>query len=359
MTKPQKPTAKAQFARTETHAMFKSKTQPKDPPADWKAKSTVEGVCKEAARIEDNFSLHVEGEKIVDHIYGKFTPTEVYESVKKRYEEMKDAGERIRYDQGVLVSGVMSYPNSEPDADFYSWLMDTQQWLIDKYGDKLLSVVVHYDESHPHCHFFCADLETLSVIGLDPCKTARQAEEKKRKESQLIADEKIASDPRSEEEKEANPLKVEVYVPKMKAQKQALSAWLDDYHQSVSVKYDHQRDTGAVRARKHGTPRQVRTKLALEAQEKALLNQAEELAKREEELKEKTEKYLRMAKDLRVHMLNTYDKSKVYDGLIEQLNDEVTRLQNSGKAAEATALAGKINALRIKTPSKQPRATLS
>ena len=32
-------------------------------------------------------------------------------------------------------------------------MMDTLKWLKNKYGDRLKSVVVHNDESHPHLHF--------------------------------------------------------------------------------------------------------------------------------------------------------------------------------------------------------------
>lgn len=39
----------------------------------------------------------------------------------------------------------------------------TVDFLREKYGDKLFSVVEHLDESHPHIHFYAVDFENLNA----------------------------------------------------------------------------------------------------------------------------------------------------------------------------------------------------
>ena len=59
---------------------------------------------------------------------------------------------KIRKDGHVLLAGVISV-----NAEFERWddyKLTCIEWLQDKYGDRLQSVVEHTDEDHPHLHFF-------------------------------------------------------------------------------------------------------------------------------------------------------------------------------------------------------------
>lgn len=103
------------------------------------------------------------------------TPTKVLERIVKEVEKRKTAlreiaskggkVRRIRWDQHVLVSGVVSYPvdwkSLRPDPDgiatYANWKKDVVEFLRDHYakvGGELVGVVEHIDEPYPHLHFY-------------------------------------------------------------------------------------------------------------------------------------------------------------------------------------------------------------
>lgn len=62
-------------------------------------------------------------------------------------------GRKLRKDGHVLLAGVVSLP-AERAADWPQFRADTLDWLREKYGDRLRSVIEHTDEAHPHLHFY-------------------------------------------------------------------------------------------------------------------------------------------------------------------------------------------------------------
>ncbi|HCI52344.1 MAG TPA: recombinase [Gallionella sp.] len=78
---------------------------------------------------------------------------------------------KIRKDGHVLLAGVISV-----NAEFAHWddyKRDCIEWLQDKYGDQLKSVVEHTDEGHPHMHFFVVPRDGERFDGLHEGEKAR------------------------------------------------------------------------------------------------------------------------------------------------------------------------------------------
>jgi hypothetical protein len=67
-------------------------------------------------------------------------------------------GRKLRKDGLCVAAGVVSFPRSR-ESDWPAFRTATVIWLKKKYGDRLLSVVEHTDEEHPHLHFFLVPLE--------------------------------------------------------------------------------------------------------------------------------------------------------------------------------------------------------
>ncbi len=326
----------AQFTSINSYALKTTTSRPKNPPADWTPKTTVEGVCGEGMHME-GFDQHLTKPVDVDLVFGMH-PMDLYTDIKARFKEIKKSGVRIKADQSVMCSGIVSYPATEVDDNFFMWLDDSMNFLKEKYGDKLKSIVVHYDESHLHAHYFLADMKTLSVNELDPTRIARVSEENKKKAAG-----------KNEEGKW-------IYAPKMQAQKDALKEWLDDYHEKVSSKYGHERDIGARKGRIYGTTRQVKQKLEIIKEKKELETWEMSLRRNEEELKQKRDKLMNFAnqllegqKQLETEKVAVVEKSATFDLLIEQLQVEVERLKAIGDTKTATIVGSRIVEMRQKS----------
>ena len=64
---------------------------------------------------------------------------------------------KIRADQNTLFSVVLSFPGEMASADpeaVKDWERRSVQWLKQEYGDRLMTVVRHVDEAHPHLHAY-------------------------------------------------------------------------------------------------------------------------------------------------------------------------------------------------------------
>jgi len=85
-------------------------------------------------------------------LYG-MPPLDVLPLIDEWADQAKDAqGRKLRKDANCVIIGVASLPRAMED-EFPQFAEDTLEWLKEKYGDRLKSVVVHNDESHPHLHF--------------------------------------------------------------------------------------------------------------------------------------------------------------------------------------------------------------
>lgn len=138
---------------------------------------SVQQILDEAAR-EPEFSLHVESPKPPNLVYG-LTP----QQVRKTHDEIVAAGfvdatladgsvarRGIRKDRHSLLTAVASYPllmsqvaDGSADREGYErWIELNVRWLKETFGDRLVSVVEHVDEEHPHIHAFILPLGDVS-----------------------------------------------------------------------------------------------------------------------------------------------------------------------------------------------------
>ncbi|NTH46625.1 hypothetical protein G6K98_15965 [Agrobacterium rhizogenes] len=130
---------------------------------------------------------------------------------------------RIRQDQNTLVGIVLSHPatmaedkeNPNIRSDVESWQARSVAWLQGLYGEKLVTVVRHEDESHPHLHaYVLPDDSEMKAGPLHPGFLAKAAVKEAR--------------PRpSEDDKNLNKRADAAY-------KSAMREWLNDYHTKVS-----------------------------------------------------------------------------------------------------------------------------
>lgn len=84
---------------------------------------------------------------------------------------------KIRADQNTLFSVVLSFPGEMASADpeaVRDWERRSVQWLKQEYGSRLMTVVRHVDEAHPHLHAYgLADDPEMRVALLHPGYAAK------------------------------------------------------------------------------------------------------------------------------------------------------------------------------------------
>ena len=313
-----------QFARVESFGLNASK-QAKTK----KNKTTILGVCAEAARIE-GYTGHVSNVEPADVIYG-INPMDLYHQIEANFNSQniirKEKGGKSRQKDSLLMTaGVFSYPSEVIDDEFYRWQADCIEYLKKEYGDKFKSAVMHMDESHPHLHFFLCDLKTLRVDGgLDPAKTDQH-------KSRMLKDGSAIG------------------------QKQALEAFQNRFHESVGGRYGHARKNGS-RARLHGAPAWIRSLLggmaAINAEKVHLsdeklrledekLRQAETRARTQEQakfLREKSRDVLELEKRFTAGLLKL---TQYFD----EQEAKQKALITAGKIGEAQAVRKAFEALR-------------
>lgn len=101
---------------------------------------------------EDGACPHINNPGEPTLLYG-MPPLDVLPLIDEWADQAKDAqGRKLRKDANCVIIGVASLPRAMED-EFPQFAEDTLEWLKEKYGDRLKSVVVHNDESHPHLHF--------------------------------------------------------------------------------------------------------------------------------------------------------------------------------------------------------------
>lgn len=130
----------------------------------------------------------------------------------------------IRKDQNTLAGLIFSHPvsmdeyrgSAEVRRDVSAWEQQSIEWLRAQYEDRLVSVVRHTDESHPHLHAYLLPDDTEMRAGfLHPGYPAKNAV--------------LATGPLPGEDKKAMGKRADrAYVAGMRA-------WLDDYHTKVAI----------------------------------------------------------------------------------------------------------------------------
>ncbi|NKX37570.1 hypothetical protein HGG70_06475 [Rhodobacteraceae bacterium R_SAG4] len=152
---------------------------------------SVEQVLAEASRAPE-YSKHVSDPRPPSLVYGVSV-----DEVRKLHDEMVAAGgvevtlkdgrtarRGIRKDRHTLMTAVASHPlptdlvNRKPDAraDYELWRDHNLAWLKAQFGDKLVSVIEHSDEKHPHIHAYILPLDdpTCSARQLHPAWQAKE-----------------------------------------------------------------------------------------------------------------------------------------------------------------------------------------
>lgn len=155
------------------------------------AGQSVEQVLEEAARAPA-FSTHVKNPVPPETIFG--VPVE---EVGRLHDEMISAGSvevqlkdgriarrGIRLDRHTLLTAVASYPlptalvkaTPKARADYERWRDYNVSWLKATFGEKLVSVIAHWDEKHPHLHAYILPLDdpACSARHLNPAWLAKE-----------------------------------------------------------------------------------------------------------------------------------------------------------------------------------------
>ena len=130
----------------------------------------------------------------------------------------------IRKDQNTLAGLIFSHPvtmdeyraSTDVRRDIADWEQRSIAWLREKYGDHLVSVIRHTDESHPHLHaYLLPDDREMRAGLLHPGYPAKNAV--------------LAAGPLPGEDKKTMGKRADrAYVAGMRA-------WLDDYHEKVAI----------------------------------------------------------------------------------------------------------------------------
>lgn len=152
---------------------------------------SVEQVLAEASRAPE-YSKHVADPHPPSLVYGVTA-----DQVRRLHDEMVAAGgvevtlkdgrtarRGIRKDRHTLMTAVASHPlptdlvNAKPEArdDYERWRDHNLAWLKMRFGDKLISVIEHWDEKHPHLHAYILPLDdpTCSARQLNPAWQAKE-----------------------------------------------------------------------------------------------------------------------------------------------------------------------------------------
>ncbi|MGO7182938.1 plasmid recombination protein [Rhizobium brockwellii] len=130
----------------------------------------------------------------------------------------------IRKDQNTLATIIISHPITVDEckgdqalqADVSFWQRRSVAWLKSRYGDELISIVLHMDESHPHLHaYLIPSDDQMRAAKLHPGHAAKNGV-------------KTAGPAPGEDEKTLRKRADRAYV-------QAMRDWLDDFHLEVAT----------------------------------------------------------------------------------------------------------------------------
>ncbi|MGP1716819.1 MAG: plasmid recombination protein [Methylophilus sp.] len=190
-------------------------------------KTSTGGVIWEATRVE-GFTDHIVADGFTPvaptYLYSQnnLTLDVHYENILAQVETEKDGlGRKIKSDKNILLAGVVSFPkprvavwSDDDKQDFITFKEQSIEFMKKQWGDNLLCVLEHTDEQYPHLHFYVVN------------KT------------------RIASTPEMHPgfaeniriEKEAKALNQPVNKKEqVKAYKDAMRKFQDDFYQTVSV----------------------------------------------------------------------------------------------------------------------------
>lgn len=245
---------------------------------------SVADILREAARQPDDWKKHF------PHVLEPQPPTvaygcdplEVEEIAKNWLTTVKQAnGKKMRPDTPSMVAGVISWPPQRPVDEFNEFVTHAVKQLQEIYGERLRSVIAHYDEITEsqgalHIHFYVVPLDGEDFGVIDKAYAADKGE---RKRANSTGDEKKK--------------KVDKYGKKYATGArrahgaQALVDWQDLIHEKISKKFGLLR-TGPRRERWTRDETMVRLRIAdserrKKIAEEALMDAAEKQARIDEE----------------------------------------------------------------------------
>lgn len=196
-----------------------------------KAGRTTDFIFDEVTRVP-SASVHVQSPKPPEVVYGRDV-----DMLRTLHDERAAAAKTprtdkngkttlkaIRKDQNTLAAIVFSHPATMEEyrasanvrRDVHAWERASIDWLRKQYGDQLVSVVRHTDESHPHLHAYLLPDDTEMRAGrLHPGYVEKNA---------VIAAGMLPGEDKKALDKRAN----REYVA-------GLRTWLDDYHKQVAI----------------------------------------------------------------------------------------------------------------------------
>ena len=131
---------------------------------------------------------------------------------------------RIRGDQNTLAGVILSHPSTiedyrnctETKSDVGTWEACSIDWLNAQYGDQLITIVRHVDESHPHLHaYILPNNPEMKAADVHPGFVAKK---------KVLNSERLPGEDSKMHKKRADRAYVE-----------AMRYWLDDYHKNVAI----------------------------------------------------------------------------------------------------------------------------
>jgi len=194
------------------------------------AGQTVDFILAELGRERASATRHIVQPKPPSVVYGK-TVAEVRalhdQRVKAaRSTNVKGQERRIRVDQDTLAVAVVSHPGKDATTDVAGveeWQAGVIAWAKRQYGDALVSVVRHDDESHPHLH--CVVLPTapdMKASAFHSGKVAKDAVIEKHGGKKVVG--ALGADQRKEINREGD-----------RAYREAMREWQTEHWQEVSA----------------------------------------------------------------------------------------------------------------------------
>ena len=196
-----------QFVHLETYSR---KTDPKG--------RSVSYVLDEAERRPDA-CLHVEAPLPPELIEGipldQLRAIHDAQAEAARATDSKGKQKKVRVDQHTLATVIASHPGGTPEQ-VAKWESLTVSWLRKTYGERLVSVVRHTDEGHPHLHAYLLPNDlAMRARAMHPGVEAKAAV---KAEAALAGDDAKTSNAKGD-----------------RAYKAAMRSWQDDYWHDVGL----------------------------------------------------------------------------------------------------------------------------
>lgn len=194
------------YARKGSRQLRKGKGKDKGKAIEVRKWSAAE-IAAEAER-KPGSCPHVDKPRQPGLLYG-CSPSEAVRRAEEWGAQAKDAqGRKLRSDGLCMLAGVVTLPNTQKD-DWPRYREAVVHELRQQLGERLLSVVEHLDEEHPHLHFYAVPLDGERFEVLHP---GRMAAMKKAQEGAVKGDQN-------------------------RAFKSAMRAYQDDFSSAVAVRF--------------------------------------------------------------------------------------------------------------------------